>query len=68
MALDGMYGIGRGWEVLSAFGKLCDRHTGDTLQRTVEIFAEAGYIVYCNGESGSENQKRRQSGVELAVK
>ena len=29
---------------------------------------EAGYTVYCSGESGGESQKIGQGGVRLAVK
>ena len=57
MAVDGKHGIGRVWEVLSTFGKLgCD-----------VIGIQAGYTLYCSGESGGEIQTG-QGGVGLAVK
>ena len=72
MAVDGKHGIGRAWEVLSAFRKLvCDvmgTYRGDTSQWTIDIRGSGIHTVYCSGESGGESQKKGQGGVGLAVK
>ena len=56
MAVDGTHGVGRALEVLSEYNELgCDviglqetRRAGQT------ILTEAGFVVYCSGESGGD--------------
>ena len=71
MAVDGTHGIGRALDVLSVYVRLgCDviglheaRRSGHS------AFNQAGYLVYCSGECGDENDgKKGQSGVGLAVR
>lgn len=70
MALDGKHGIGRSWEVLNDFRNLgCDVIGVQETRRSGQlIFVEAGYNVYCGGESGDEDGRNGQSGVGIAVK
>ena len=70
MAVDGTHGVGRALEVLSAYNDLsCDviglqetRRAGQTILR------EAGFVVYCSGESGGDGEKKGQVRVGLAVR
>ena len=71
MAVDGTHGVGRALDVLSVYDRQgCDaigprdtRHSGHS------AFSQAGYLVYCSGESGDENGgKKGQGGVALAVR
>ena len=71
MAVDGTHGVGPALDVLS----VCDRLGCDVigLQETrrsgQSVFSQAGYSVYCSGECGGENsRKKRQGGVGLAVR
>ena len=71
MAMDGPQGVARELDVLS----VCDRLGRDVigLQETRRsghsAFSQAGYLVYCSGECGGENDgKKRHGGVGLAVR
>ena len=69
--MDGKHGIGRVWEVLSAFGKLgCDVIGIQEIRRSGQsIFIRGSrYTVYCSGEIVDESQLKGQVGVGLAVK
>ena len=56
MTVDGNHGIGRAWDVMSAFGKLGRDVIGiqETRRSGQSIFAQARYTVYCSGESEGE--------------
>ena len=70
MAVDGRHGVGRELEVLSVYNDLsCDviglqetRGAGQTILR------EAGFVVYCSGESVGDGEKKGQGRVGLAVR
>ena len=70
MAAGGIYGIGRAWEVLSAFiGKLrCDVIGIQVTRRSGQSIVKAGYMVYYSGESGGESQKKGHRGVGLTTR
>ena len=70
MAVDRKHGIGRALEALSALRKLGCEVIGkqETRRSGQSIIVEAGYTVYCSGESGDESQIKRQGGVGLTLK
>ena len=57
-AVDGKHGIGRAWEVLSALRKLgCDViGIQETRRSGQSVFEEAGYTVYCSGETKGKGE------------
>ena len=71
MAVDGTHGVGRALDVLSVSDRLgCDVvGLQETRRSGHSAFSQAGYLVYCSGECGGENDgKKGQGGVELAVR
>ena len=71
MAVDGTHGVGRVLDVLSVYGRLgCDVIGLQETHRSGHLaFTQAGYLVYCSGECGGENgRKKGQDGVGLAVR
>ena len=69
--MDGTYGVGRALDVLSVYDRLgCDViGLQETRRSGHSAFSQAGYLVYCSGESGGENGgKKKQGGVGLAVR
>ena len=71
MAEDGTRGVGRALDVLSVYDRLGCYVIGlqETRRSGHSAFSQAGYLVYCSGECGGENgRKKGQSGVGLAVR
>ena len=71
MAVDGTYGIGRALDVLSVYDRLgCNVISLQETRRSGHsALSQAGYLLYCSGECGSENiGKKGQGGVRLAVR
>ena len=71
MAVDGTHGVGRALDVLSVYDRLgCDIIGLQKTRRSGQsAFSQAGYLVYCSGECGGENDgKKGQGGVGLAVR
>ena len=72
LAVDGTHGVGRALRhVLSVYGRLgCDViGLQETRRSGHSSFSQAGYLVYCSGECGDENDgKKGQGGVGLAVR
>ena len=71
MAVDGKNGVGRALDVLSVYDRLgCDViGLQETRRSGHSAFSQAGYLMYCSGECGDENNgKKGQGGVALAVK
>ena len=71
MAVDGTHGVGRALDVLSVYDRLgCDIiGLQETRRSGQSAFSQAGYMVYCSGECGGENDgKKGQGGVGLAVR
>ena len=71
MAVDGTHGVGRVLDVLSVYDRLgCDIIGLQEIRRSGQsAFSQAGYLVYCSGECGGENDgKKGQGGVGLAVR
>ena len=71
MAVDGKHGVGRALDVLSVYDRLgCDViGLQETRRSGHSAFSQAGYLVYCSGECGDENgRKKGQGGVGLAVR
>ena len=71
IAVDGTHGVKRALDVLSVYDRLGYGVIG--LQETHHIchsaFSQAGYLVYCSGVCGGENEgKKGQGGVGLVVK
>ena len=71
MAVDGTRGVGRALDVSSVYDRLgCDIIGLQQTRRSGQsAFSQAGYLVYCSGECGGENDgKKGQIGVGLAVR
>ena len=71
MAVDGKHGVGRAAEVLDVYEEMgCDIiGLQETRRRGQSTLLQAGYVVYCSGESGGEEGgKKGQGGVGLAVR
>ena len=71
MEVDGPNGVGRVLDILSVYDRLgCDViGLQETRRSGHSAFSQAGYLVYCSGECGSENGgKKGQGGVGLAVR
>ena len=72
MAADGTHGVGRALDVLSVYDRQgCDVIGLQGIRRSGHsAFTQAGYLVYCSGECGSENDDgtKGQYGVGLAVR
>ena len=71
MAVDGTHGVGGALDVLSVYDRLgCDIiGLQETRRSGQSAFSQAGYLVYCSGEYGGENDgKKGQGGVGLAVR
>ena len=71
MTVDGTHGVGRALDVLSVYDRLgCDViGLQETRRSGHSAFSQAGYLVYCSGECGDENDgKKGQGGVRLAVR
>ena len=70
MAVDGKHGVGRAPDILNVYDWLgCDViGLQETRRGGHSVFSQAGYLVYCSGESGDKNGgKKGQGGVGLAV-
>ena len=71
MAVDGTHGVGRALDVLSVYDRLgCDViGLQETRRSGHSAFSQAGHLVHCSGECGSENGgKKGHGGVGLAVR
>ena len=71
MAVDGAHGVGRALDGLSVYDRLgCDVvGLQETRRSGHSAFSQAGYFLYCSGECGGENgRKKEQGGVGLAVR
>ena len=68
--MDGTHGVGRALEVLSVYNDLSCDVIGlqETRRASQTILREAGFVVYCNDESGGDGEKKGQEGVGLAVR
>ena len=70
MAVDGKHGVGRAAEVLDVYQEMgCDIiGLQETNRSGQSALLQAGYVVYCSGESGGDGEgKKGQGGVGLAV-
>ena len=68
-AVDGKHGVGRALDVLNVYDRLgCDVFGLQKTRRSGHsAFSQTGYLVYCSGECGDENgRKKGQGGVGLA--
>ena len=71
MAVDGKHGVGRAAEVLDVYQEMgCDIIGLQKTRRSGQsALLQAGYVVYCSGESGGDGEgKKGQGGVGLAVR
>ena len=71
MAVDGKHGVGRAAEVLDVYQEMgCDIvGLQETRRSGQSALLQAGYAVYCSGESGGDGEgKKGQGGVGLAVR
>ena len=71
MAPDGKHGVGRATEVLGVDQEMdCDIvGLQETRRSGRSAFLQAGYVVYCSGESGGDGEgKKSQCEVGLAVR
>ena len=71
MAVDGKHGVGRAAEVLDVYQEMgCDIiGLQETRRSGQSALLQAGYVVYCSGESGGDGEgKKGQGGVGLAVR
>ena len=71
MAVDGKHGVGRAAEVLDVYQEMDCDITGlqETRRSGQSALLQAGYAVYCSGESGGDGEgKKGQGGVGLAVR
>ena len=71
MAVDGKHGVGRAAEVLDVYQQMgCDIiGLQETRRSGQSALLQAGYVVYCSGESGGDGEgKKGQGGVGLAVR
>ena len=71
MAVDGKHGVGRAAEVLDVYQEMGCNIIGlqETKGRGQSVLLQAGYVVYCSGESGGDGEgKKGQGGVGLAVR
>ena len=69
MAMDGKHGVGRALDVLIVYDRLVCDVIGlqETRRSGYSAFSQAGFLVYCSGECGDENDgKKGQGGVGLA--
>ena len=70
MAVDGEHGLGRAAEVLEVYQEMgCDIIGLQETRRSGQSAPlQAGYVVYCSGESGGNGEgKKGQGGVGLTV-
>ena len=70
MAVDGKHGVGRAAEVLDVYQEMgCDIiGLQETRRSGQSALLQAGYVVYCSGESGGDGEGNKgQGGVGLAV-
>ena len=71
MAVDRKHGVGRAAEVLDVYQEMgCDIiGLQETRRSGQSALLQAGYVVYCSGESGGEGEgKKGHGGVGLAVR
>ena len=71
MAVDGKHGVGRAEEVLDVYQEMGCKIIGlqETRRSGHSALLQAGYVVYCSGESGGDGEgKKDQGGVGLAVR
>ena len=71
MAVDGKHGVGRAAEVLDMYQEMgCDIIGLQKMRRSGQsALLQAGYVVYCSGESGGDGEgKKGQGGVGLVVR
>ena len=71
MAVDGKHGVGTAAEVLDVYQEMgCDIiGLQETRRSGQSALLQAGYVVYCSGESGGDGEgKKGQGGVGLAVR
>ena len=70
VAVNGKHGVGRVGEVLGVYQEMdCDTiGLQETRRSGQSALLQAGYIVYCRGESGGDGEgKKGQGGIGLAV-
>ena len=71
MAVDGKHGVGRAAEVLDVYQEMGCGIIGlqETRRSGQSALLQAGYVVYCSGESGGDGEGTKgQGGVGLAVR
>ena len=71
MAVDGKHGVGKAAGVLDVYQEMgCDIiGLQETRRSGQSALLQAGYVVYCSGESGGDGEgKKGQGGVGLAVR
>ena len=71
MAVDGKHSVGRAAEVLDVYQEMgCDIiGLQETRRSGQSALLQAGYVVYCSGESGGDGEgKKGQGGLGLAVR
>ena len=71
MTVDGKHGAGRAAEVLDVYQEMGCGIIGlqETGRSGQSALLQAGYFVYCSGESGGDGEgKKGQGGVRLAVR
>ena len=71
MAVDGKHGVGRAAKVFDVYQEMgCDIiGLQETRRSGQSALLQAGYVVYCSGESGGDGEgKKGHSGVGLAVR
>ena len=71
MAVDGKHGVGRATVVFGVCQEMgCNIiDLQETRRSGQSTLLQAGYVVYCSGESGSDGERKNgQGGVGLAVR
>ena len=71
MAVDGKHGVGRAAEVLDVYQAMgCDIIGLPETRRSGQYaLLQAGYVVYCSGESGGDGERKKgQGGIGRAVR
>ena len=71
MAVDGKHGVGRAAEVFDVYQEMgCDIiGLQETRRSGQSALLQAGYVVYCSGESGGDGEGKKDQGrVGLAVR
>ena len=62
--------VGRALDVLSEYNELGFDVLGvqETWRAGLTILIDAGFVIYCSGESGGDSKRKGQGGVGLAVR